>query len=211
MEGILHHLGCKKHCKLFDKLPINYQLVQDFRHQQYWHDSMYPLLSTRIVTVDSFLQFNPDKPRGKIIEALFKNLKIKLPPSCISTVKQCFCRDIYIYTYTNLKNQKIDNIHWQLLSPTFFGGWVDMSMTPCGRQHKLCGVSWAQYSGVAGRLAERRNGDDPWPTGGRTPRKTHLQEAQEKWTKFRWFSRSIRGIWWDMNKFTGGLSKLFFF
>ena len=33
MEEILHHLGCIKLCKLWDKLP--YQLVQDFFHQQY--------------------------------------------------------------------------------------------------------------------------------------------------------------------------------
>ena len=32
MEEILHHLGCIKLCKLWDKLP--YQLVQDFFHQQ---------------------------------------------------------------------------------------------------------------------------------------------------------------------------------
>ena len=36
MAEILHHLGCIKPCKQWDKLPINhYQPVQDFSHQQY--------------------------------------------------------------------------------------------------------------------------------------------------------------------------------
>ena len=35
IEEILHHLGCIKQCKSWDKLP--YQLVQDYFHQQYFH------------------------------------------------------------------------------------------------------------------------------------------------------------------------------
>ena len=166
---------------------------------------------------------NPDKPENNRITVLLRELQ-QLPPSR-NIVKQCFGRTkkpinipgssryakflrffyiLLVIFGTNFTHKRIRSRYFYIenfFHPLFFGvgGWICPWFR---RQHKLCGVSWAQYSGVAGRPAEGRNGDDPWPTVGMPAKKTSKKQKknERKWWLPSWEGTypNNKGSWGPM-------------